>query len=160
VKAIGYGLTGDNLSKGAGYDPLEAQTMMYRSLIWLNTPRFSRRLGRAAVYSSRGYRRDCIVGEGCARAGFAGVYARVDTMQDFIDGGVCDLSSNPPATCSNTPPSPPAPTPPASTPTPVNDSATTGIDETDVDDEDTTFDCIACAMDADSLDDDSLDDAW
>lgn len=57
-------------------------------------------------------------GYGCARAGFAGVYARTDssTAQDFIRTGICELSSNPPASCGKTPANSPVSSP-VSTPT-------------------------------------------
>ena len=39
------------------------------------------------------------MGVGCARADYAGVYARVSGAIDFIEQGICDLSSNPPDNC-------------------------------------------------------------
>ena len=66
-------------------------------------------------------------GEGCARAGSAGVYARVSGVADWIDQQICALSSvNRPSNCSPasrvpTPASTPAPTP-ATTPAPTNAS--------------------------------------
>lgn len=60
-------------------------------------------------------------GEGCARAGYAGVYARVSGVADWIDQQICALSSvNRPTTC---PPTPvPIPTP-APVPTSNDDNA-------------------------------------
>jgi len=43
-------------------------------------------------------------GDGCAQPGVPGVYARVSAAQAFISSGICQLSSNPPASCSGVPP--------------------------------------------------------
>lgn len=40
-------------------------------------------------------------GEGCGIAGFPGVYAGTSSADDFIRGGLCMLSSNPPDYCSS-----------------------------------------------------------
>ena len=39
-------------------------------------------------------------GNGCAEQGFPGVYARVSAAQDFIATGICEMSSDPPTSCS------------------------------------------------------------
>lgn len=41
-------------------------------------------------------------GYGCAQPGEPGVYARVSSGKDFIEQGICDLSSVPPASCGGT----------------------------------------------------------
>jgi secreted trypsin-like serine protease len=38
-------------------------------------------------------------GEGCAREGKPGIYARISSSMDFIRQGICELSSFPPASC-------------------------------------------------------------
>lgn len=38
-------------------------------------------------------------GTGCAAQGFPGVYARASEGYDFIQSGICQLSSNPPSSC-------------------------------------------------------------
>lgn len=41
-------------------------------------------------------------GVGCARATKPGAYTRISTMYEFIQETICEYSSTPPATCSNT----------------------------------------------------------
>lgn len=38
-------------------------------------------------------------GVGCAQGGYPGVYSRVSSALDFISQGICEMSSNPPASC-------------------------------------------------------------
>jgi secreted trypsin-like serine protease len=45
----------------------------------------------------------------CAREGYPGVYSRVGGLDDFIRKGICDMSSNPPASCNAPAPAPSTP---------------------------------------------------
>ena len=55
-------------------------------------------------------------GQGCAEPNFAGMYARVSGVVDWIDEQICEMSSNPPASCSNQDvPDTPAPVVPQTT---------------------------------------------
>ena len=60
--------------------------------------------------------------DGCAKANVPAVYTRISGYKDFITKGICDLSNNPPLSCS-TPVTPPVPMPPTkpSAPSPTTD---------------------------------------